>query len=75
MKSPPKRPRQNNIVQTSVSIRRVKKPAVLNANADSTTRVTPRQLWFLSFLMARTLGRVDSYLIQSTAAAMVTTAR
>ncbi len=47
MNRPPNRPRQNSIVQTSVSIRRVKKPAVLKANAESTTRLTPRQLWFL----------------------------
>ena len=56
MNRPPNRPRQNSMVQTSTSIRRVKKPAVLKANADSTTRIGPRQCGLLPCVMAKTLA-------------------
>ncbi len=39
--SPPNRPRQNSMVQTSVSIRRVNRPAVLKAKADINTTTVP----------------------------------
>src|SRR5207253_5454199 len=41
MKNAPKIPRQNRMVQALASIRRMKKPVVLNASVDTVTRSTP----------------------------------